>query len=264
MIIQENPDKLEVENPQEEIKNSKLPVLVSCLVEDCPLCKILSPIIESVAEKHADKVKVIKVDIDKHKDFSDKYGARSAPAFLAFSDGSLISESDENNSANELISSVASEISAEFWAKLNSKVDNSDDLLKSSLEVTDPAAAIANSELPVLVDCFATWCPPCKMLSPVVEHIAEKYANKIKVIKVDIDQHRDFWNQYTTRSVPTLLFFSGGELVKTETGFKDTKKLSDIINEVLNTYGETKNSEINNSSEAQLINNTDTQTDITN
>ena len=141
MIIQENPDKLEVENPQEEIKNSKLPVLVSCLVEDCPLCKILSPIIESVAEKHANKVKVIKVDIDKHKDFSEKY---------------------------------------------------------------------------------------------------------------DI------------QSVPTLLLFSGGELVKTETGFKDTKKLSDIINEVLNTCGDTKNSEINDSSEARLITNTDTQTDITN
>ena len=132
------------------------------------------------------------------------------------------------------------------------------------LEIENPQEEIKNSKLPVLVDCFATWCPPCKMLSPVVEHIAEKYANKIKVIKVDIDQHEDFSEKYDIQSVPTLLFFSGGELVKIETGFKDTKKLSDIVNEVLNTYGETKNSEINNSSEAQLLNNTDAQTDITN
>lgn len=102
-----------------------------------------------------------------------------------------------------------------------------------NLEVQNPQFEIENSQLPVLVDCFASWCGPCKMLSPIIQNIAKKYEDKIRVIKVDIDEHRDFASNYGIMSIPTILFFSKGELVRTEVGFKPESQISDIIDKVL-------------------------------
>lgn len=104
---------------------------------------------------------------------------------------------------------------------------------QENFEVENPKFEIENSEIPVLVDFFASWCGPCKMLSPIIKNISEKYAGKLRVIKVDIDKHADFANEYEIRSIPTLLFFKEGKLVGTEVGFKPEKQLCNIIEEKL-------------------------------
>ena len=105
--------------------------------------------------------------------------------------------------------------------------------LSKNLEAEDPKSEVENSELPVLVDCFATWCGPCKMLSPVIKSVSEKYAGSVKVIKVDIDKHEDFANVYAIKSIPTLLFFREGKLVKTEVGFRPENQLCKMIDQNL-------------------------------
>ena len=78
---------------------------------------------------------------------------------------------------------------------------------------------VLKSDIPVLVDFWATWCGPCMMLSPVIAELAEELAGKVKVGKVNVDEQNELAMQYRVASIPTLLLFKNGELVKTSVGF---------------------------------------------
>ena len=73
---------------------------------------------------------------------------------------------------------------------------------------------VVSSDELTLVDIYATWCGPCKALSPVLEEISEKYAEKIKVVKVNVDENENLAVKFGVTSVPTVLFFKGGRVVK--------------------------------------------------
>lgn len=80
-------------------------------------------------------------------------------------------------------------------------------------------AEVLNSDIPVLVDFWATWCGPCMMLSPIIAELAEELEGKVKVGKVNVDEENELAMQYRVASIPTLLLFKNGELVKTSVGF---------------------------------------------
>lgn len=83
---------------------------------------------------------------------------------------------------------------------------------------------VLESEVPVLVDFFATWCGPCKMLGPVMEEIAKERSD-IKVVKVDIDKDPDLATQYDVMSVPTVILFKDGKNVHQAVGFRPKDSL---------------------------------------
>ena len=88
---------------------------------------------------------------------------------------------------------------------------------------------VLKSEIPVLVDFFAVWCGPCQMMAPVVEELAEELEGKIKVGKMNADENPQTSEKYNIMSIPTLILFKDGQVVKTLQGFR-TKE--DIIREI--------------------------------
>ena len=71
---------------------------------------------------------------------------------------------------------------------------------------------VLDSSVPVIVDFWAQWCPPCKMIAPFLEQMAEEYEGKAKIGKVNVDEEQNLAAQFNIRSIPTLLFFKGGEV----------------------------------------------------
>jgi len=84
-----------------------------------------------------------------------------------------------------------------------------------------------------VVDFFATWCPPCKMLAPVFAKVSEEYGNKLGFYKVNIDENNNIANKYGITHVPTLVLFKNGSPINKTSGFMDEKELIKFISQVV-------------------------------
>ncbi len=85
----------------------------------------------------------------------------------------------------------------------------------------------------VMVDFFAHWCAPCRMIAPILEEIAQEYQGKVKIVKINVDENSLTAANYKVLSIPTILFFKDGEIKETIVGFQDKESLTRRIEELI-------------------------------
>ncbi len=93
--------------------------------------------------------------------------------------------------------------------------------------------AVLQSDVPVLVDFWATWCGPCKAIAPVLDELSGEYASKARIVKIDVDQNPNLAAQYGIRSIPTLFVFKNGEKVDATMGMQPKAQLAALLDKHL-------------------------------
>ena len=97
--------------------------------------------------------------------------------------------------------------------------------------VTDDAfqTDVLDAQIPVLVDFWAQWCGPCKMIMPILEDIATEYANKLKIVKINVDENKKIPSKYNVRGIPTLILFKNGNAEATKVGAVSRTQLTAFL-----------------------------------
>ena len=105
----------------------------------------------------------------------------------------------------------------------------------SVIELSDAIfdKTVHDSDVPVLVDFWAPWCGPCKMIAPIIEEIADEYAEKVKICKLNTDDARDSAMEFGISAIPTLILFKNGQVQKKWVGLTSKKDIAEAIDELL-------------------------------
>jgi thioredoxin 1 len=113
-------------------------------------------------------------------------------------------------------------------------------MISEPLHVTDAAfdKTVLQSELPVIVDFWAPWCGPCRMVAPILDKLAKEYAGKMVIAKVNTDENPQWAQKFNVQGIPTMLFVAGGKIVHQQVGALPEPMLRSVVDQFLNVVNE--------------------------
>ena len=232
------------------VLNAGLPVLVVLWRRDCPACEQLNPALDRLAKAYADKALVVKVNADDEATLAQRLGAANLPALFLFKDGKEVGRGAGAAPERDLAawlehlqgngprppapSGPSTPLRPGATGPASSTSKSSSGPASAGSRAGGPPApgaaaggkaepvvltdanfeqTIRDSKVPVLVDFWAVWCGPCKMIAPHVAALAQEFAGRALVAKVNVDENPRVAGQFGIMSIPTLLIFSGGRVV---------------------------------------------------
>ena len=113
-------------------------------------------------------------------------------------------------------------------------------MIDTPLHVTDAAfeQTVLQSTVPVIVDFWAPWCGPCKMVAPILDKLAKEYAGKVVIAKVNTDDNPEWAQKYGVQGIPTMLFISGGKIIHRQVGALPERMLKEALTQFLEVAGQ--------------------------
>jgi thioredoxin 1 len=194
--------------------------------------------LDKAAKDYAGRILVIKADVGKNPDVAEQFELGKHPLAIAWHNGEVLMRrprpwnTDIQAMVEELIK-LAPELEVDETAV--AKQPENDVIFTKPVHVTEETfqMEVLESALPVLVDFWADWCGPCKMIAPILEKLAEDFAGQVKIAKVDVDANQRLSGAFQIQSIPTLMFVKNGKIVGQQAGALPEHVLRDVINQLI-------------------------------
>jgi thioredoxin 1 len=223
----------------EEILETDLPVLLLIWNGDT-LRNDVKAELDKAAKDHAGRILVIKADVSKNPDVAERFELGKHPLAIAWYNGEVLMRrprpwnTDIQAMVEELIKLAPElEVSADDSALVNQPTQEV--IFSKPVHVTEETfqREVIESPLPVLVDFWAEWCGPCKMIGPILDKLAGDFAGQIKIAKVDVDANPRLSQAFQIQSIPNLMFVKSGKIVGQQAGALPEHVLRDIIGQLI-------------------------------
>jgi len=215
-----------LENFEEEVVNSDVPVLVDFWAEWCMPCRMVAPIIDELAKEYEGKIKVGKINVDEENELAMKFRIMSIPTIGLFKNGKMV---------DKIIGARPKADFVRFIEKhLNGGATQSEESDEVEITYDNFEEEVVNSDVPVLIDFWAEWCAPCRLVAPIIDELAKEYKGKIKVGKVNVDEENELAMQFRIMSIPTIGLFKNGKMVDKIIGARPKADFVKFIEKHLN------------------------------